>query len=95
MYGLSLSSASMGVSVSVCVCVQYVSSLHLTRFESDVGGGKRHTELVCTELGDFREAFIKTDPSRYGCLILPSSTPLLSSSLSFSLSLVSGSVNRK
>lgn len=45
---------------------------------------KRHAELVCREL----ETFIKTDHSRYYCLISPSLTPLASSSL------VSGSVNR-
>lgn len=40
--------------------------------------------------GDFLEAFIKTDLSRYYWLILPSLTPLLSRSPS----LASGSVNR-
>lgn len=29
--------------VCICVCVQYVLSLHLTSFESDVGGGKNGT----------------------------------------------------
>lgn len=49
------------VSVTECYCalvckyVQYVLCSHLTRFESDVGGGKRHTELVGSEL----ETFIK------------------------------------
>lgn len=35
------------------VCVCYVLSLHW-RFESDVGGEKRHTELVCSKLKTFR-----------------------------------------
>lgn len=82
--------ARVGAHLSVCVCVQYVLSLHLTSFW--VRCWRRETAhwTGLQRTGDFLEAFIKTDLSRYYCLISPSLTPLLCSSPS----LVSGSVNR-
>lgn len=43
------------VLVRIClyVCVQYVLSLHLTSFVSDVGGRQKHTELIRSELETF------------------------------------------
>lgn len=70
------------------MCVCSVSS-HSTGFESDVGGGKRHTELVCSE--DFLEAFIKRELSR---LLLSHLAFSLTPFLSTALFLVPGGVNR-
>ena len=43
----------VSVHARVRVCTVCFLGLHLTSFESDVGGGKRHSELVCSQLETF------------------------------------------